>query len=213
MNDSRNAPTEFPLQLHVRDGMSRQRRYLPALEQGYFNVDEMSFEQLLTQLQDYARLVKLPGVEFSPDDIEQLLFARDEIVVMAQILSLNIDELERRFKARLQQEIGSEEWALTEADNPASVLGLACLLDRWLSLLKHPQSSAGENIYGLIESVILGLAKELYRLHGVMPERVKQSRYFSAQFMNLIMAGAQQDEWRSDQNTIAPVELNIRSLY
>ncbi len=213
MNDARNAPTEFPLQLHVRDGMSRQRRYLPALEQGYFNVDEMSFEQLLTQLQDYARLVKLPGVEFSPDDIEQLLFARDEIVVMAQILSLNIDELERRFKARLQQEIGSEEWALSEADNPASVLGLACLLDRWLGLLKHPQSSAGENIYGLIESVILGLAKELYRLHGVMPERVKQSRYFSAQFMNLIMAGEQQDEWRADQDTRAPVELNIRSLY
>ena len=213
MSDTRVAHRESTLQLHVRDGMSRQRRYLPALEQHYFNVDEMSFEQLLTQMQDYARLVKLPGVEFSPDDIEQLLFARDEIVVMAQILALNIDELEQRFKARLQQEPESEEWALSEAQNPASVLGLARLLDRWLSLLKHPQSNAGENLYGLIESVILGLAKELYRVHGFMPERVKQSHYFSAHFMSLITAGDELDELREDTNRSHHVELNIRSLY
>src|SRR5688572_2912706 len=173
-----NAPRELPPNLYVRDGMSRQRRHLPALEKNYFNVDEMSFDQLLTQMQDYARLVKLPGVVFGPEDIEQLLFARDEIVVMAQILALDVDALERRFKVRLQQEIESEEWALSEAQNPASVLGLACLLDRWLCLLKHPQSSAGEQLYGLLESVILGLAKELFRVHGFMPERVKQSDYF-----------------------------------
>ncbi|WP_323816526.1 baseplate J/gp47 family protein [Cellvibrio sp. NN19] len=213
MSDTRAAQTGASLQLHVRDGMSRQRRYLPALEQHYFNVDEMSFEQLLTQLQDYARLVKLPGVEFSSEDIEQILFARDEIVVMAQIIALDVDELEQRFKARLQQEIGSEEWALSEAQNPASVLGLALMLDRWLNLLKHPQSSAGENLYGLIESVVLGLAKELYRVHGVMPERVKQSDYFSAHFMSLITAAGQVDVAREDSNTNPHIELNIRSLY
>lgn len=213
MSDTPAELTGSPLQLHVRDGMSRQRRYLPALEQHYFNVDEMTFAQLLTQLQDYARLVKLPGVTFSPEDVEQLLFARDEIVVMAQILALNVDDLEQRFKARLQQEIGSEEWALSEAQNPASVLGLARLLDRWLCLLKHPQSNAGENLYGLLESVILGLAKELYRVHGVMPERVKQSQYFSAHFMSLITAGDQQDEMREQNFTDRHIDLNIRSLY
>ena len=213
MSDTHTAPTGLPLQLHVRDGMSRQRRYLPALEQNYFNVDEMTFAQLLTQLQDYARLVKVPGVTFSPEDIEQILFARDEIVVMAQILALNIDDLEQRFNARLQQEIGTEEWALTEAQNPASVLGLARTLDRWLCLIKHPQSSAGENLYGLIESVILGLAKELYRVHGVMPERVKQSQYFSSHFMHLITAGEQPSETRERDNANKHIELNIRSLY
>ncbi|MEN0037334.1 MAG: baseplate J/gp47 family protein [Cellvibrio sp.] len=202
-----------PLQLHVRDGMSRQRRYLSALAPGYFNVDEMSFEQLLTQMQDYARLVQLPGVEFSREDIEQILFARDEIVVIAQIMALNVDDLERRFKTRLQQEIESEEWALSEAQNPASVLGLARMLDRWLCLLKHPQSDAGENLYGLIESVILGLAKEMYRVHGVMPERVKQSNYFSAHFMSLITTGDELDEQRDEENQNPHVALNIRSLF
>lgn len=195
------------LQLHVRDGMSQRRRALPALEKNYFNVDEMSFEQLLTQMQEYARLVQLPGVEFSPGDLEQLLFARDEIVVIAQILALDIDSLETQFNLRLQQEIDNEEWALGEGENPASVVGLARLLDRWLNLLKHPQSSAGENLYGLIESVVLGLAKELYRVHGVMPERVKYSQQFSDQFMALITAGGQPNEFA------APVALNIRSLY
>lgn len=213
MSNARVAQTESIIQLHVRDGMSRQRRYLPALEPGYFNVDEMSFEQLLTQMQDYARLVKLPGVEFSPEDIEHILFARDEIVVIAQILALNVDDLERRFKTRLQQEIESEEWALSEAQNPASVLGLARVLDRWLCLLKHPQSNAGENLYGLIESVILGLAKELYRVHGVMPERVKQSNYFSTHFMDLITTGDELDEQREDTSIDHHVVLNVRSLF
>jgi hypothetical protein len=198
-------------QLHVRDGMSQQRRALPALEKNYFNVDEMSFEQLLTQMQDYARLVQLPGVEFLPGDIEQLLFARDEIVVIAQILALNIDSLETQFNLRLQQEIDNEEWALGETHNPASVVGLARLLDRWLNLLKHPQSSAGESLYGLIESVVLGLAKELYRVHGFMPDRVKQTQQFSEQFMTLITAGGQPDEIAAPIKT--PVALNIRSLY
>jgi hypothetical protein len=193
--------------------MSRQRRHLPALEKNYFNVDEMSFEQLLTQMQDYARLVKLPGVVFAPEDIEQLLFARDEIVVMAQIIALDVEALEQRFKARLQQEIETGEWALSEAQNPASVVGLACLLDRWLCLLKHPQSSAGEQLYGLLESVILGLAKELFRVHGFMPERVKQSNYFSAHFMALIATGDQLTTAVETVSSSAPVALNIRSLF
>ncbi|MDF3012806.1 MAG: hypothetical protein K0Q78_1010 [Cellvibrio sp.] len=208
-----NAPHELRPQLYVRDGMSRQRRHLPALEKNYFNVDEMSFEQLLTQMQDYARLVKLPGVVFAPEDIEQLLFARDEIVVMAQILALDVDALERRFKARLQQEIENQEWALNEAQNPASVLGLACLLDRWLCLLKYPQSSAGEQLYGLLESVILGLAKELFLVHGFMPERVKQTNYFSTHFMALIAEGSQLTTAGERVPASASVELNIRSLF
>lgn len=98
-------PATLATPLHVRDGMSQQRRFLPALQPGYFNVDEMSLEQLLTQMQDYARLVNMPGVEFPVNELDPVLFARDDIIVMAQILAVNTRELERNFKARMQQEL------------------------------------------------------------------------------------------------------------
>jgi hypothetical protein len=188
MSEANQASARPALQLHVRDGMSQQRRYLPALTQGYFNVDEMSREQLLTQMQDYARLVKMPGVEFAEDDIDPILFARDEIIVMAQILAVDINDLEGRFKARMQQEIEDPLWAISEVNNPASVAGIMCLLDRWLNLLKHPQSNAGEAVYGLLESVIRGYARELIRVRGAMPASIQQSKFYSDDFLHLVSA-------------------------
>lgn len=196
-------------QLHVRDGMSQQRRFLPALQPGYFNVDEMDLEQLLTQMQDYARLVDMPGVEFPVNEIDPVIFARDEIIVMAQILAVNTRELERRFKARMQQELDDLEWVVTESRNPASVSGLACLIDRWWNLLRHSQSLAGEAMHGLLESVIRGLAREFIRVYGAMPERIKQSRNLSEPFVKLMSAEAgQQSEPVQGLN-----EIVLRSIY
>lgn len=188
MSEATLASTSPVRQLHVRDGMSQQRRYLPALASGYFNVDEMTREQLLTQMQDYARLVNMAGVDFSAEDIDPVLFARDEIMVMAQILSIDINELERRFKARMLQEVDDLQWTISEADNPASVAGIMRLLDRWLHLLKHPQSSAGEAVYGLLESVVRGYARELIRVRGAMPVAIQQSNYYTDDFLRLVSA-------------------------
>lgn len=196
-------------QLHVRDGMSQQRRFLPALQPGYFNVDEMSLEQLLTQMQDYARLVNMPGVEFPINEIDPTLFARDEIIVMAQILAVNPRELEHRFKARLLQEPDELEWVVTESGNPASVSGLTCLIDRWWNLLRHSQSPAGEAMHGLLESVIRGLAREFIRLYGAMPERIKQSRNLSEPFVQLM--SEEVGQWTEPAKGLN--EVALRSIY
>ncbi|WP_039918547.1 baseplate J/gp47 family protein [Cellvibrio mixtus] len=196
-------------QLHVRDGMSQRRRFLPALQPGYFNVDEMGLEQLLTQMQDYARLVDMPGVAFAETEIDPVIFARDEIIVMAQILAVNTHELENRFKARMLQELDELEWVVTESKNPASVSGLACLIDRWWNLLRHSQSPAGEAMYGLLESVIRGLAREFVRVYGAMPERIKQSRNLSEPFVKLMSTEAGQ--WSQPAQGLN--EIVLRSIY
>lgn len=203
--------TKPALQLNVRDGMSQQRRYLPALTQGYFDVDEMSLEQLLTQMQEYARLVRMPGVEFPTDENEnnKVIFARDEIIIMSQILAINTHELERQFKARMQRELDELEWVVTESDNLASVSGLACLIDRWWNLLRYSQSAAGEAMYGLIESIIRGLAREFVRVYGATPERIKQSKNLSEPFKRLMSTEASQ--WIEPKNELDKDIL--RSIY
>ncbi|ACE83844.1 baseplate J/gp47 family protein [Cellvibrio japonicus] len=148
-------PEPATASLHVRDGMSQQRRFLPALAPGYFNVDEQRFEELLTQLHGYGQLVLLPGVA-----LEEPLFANDEILVMAQILACNPTQLEQQFHQRLQQSLGDNDWVFNERRNPASIAGLVALIDHWHSQLRYPQSEAGEQLHGLIDSLCEGLARD-----------------------------------------------------
>ena len=178
--------TSSSIQLHVRDGMSQDRRYLAALEEGYFNVDEMRFEQLLTQTQDYARLMKFFSVDHHHSKHDIPLFAQNELVVMAQILSVDLQDLELRFTQRLSRELGNHQWVIDETRNPASPLGLVRLLDTWLNLLKHPQSSAGEQLYSLVESVIVGLARELENLWLTFAGHLHSRQWVSGYFVQLI---------------------------
>jgi hypothetical protein len=172
-------------QVHVSDGLSQAVRKLPALQKNYFNVDERRFEQLLAQVQDYARLVKMPGMDHKNITAANQLFADDEAVVMAYILAQDINQLDRQFELRMQQELANSDWALQDWKG-ASPLGLASLLDTWLLLLRYPQTSAGEQLYSMIESVIIGFGKEFYplllklpRLQAIAPE------LFSPQFLEL----------------------------
>lgn len=173
------------LQIHVRDGLSQPARQLAALEKNYFNVDEMRFEQLLTQTQDYAKLIKFQSLHKTRNKTNHRLFSDDEIMVMAHIMSINLTQLEANFERRLSQEAGSSDWALQDQQT-TSPIGLARLLDSWLISLRHPQSNAGENLYNLIESIIIGLSKELYTLNENMPSRDELANLFSRHFLELI---------------------------
>lgn len=174
------------LQVHVSDGLSQAVRHLPALQKDYFNVDERRFEHLLAQVQDYARLVKMPGMDHKNVSAANQLFADDEAVVMAYILAQDINRLDCQFELRIQQELANSDWALRDWEG-ASPLGLARLLDAWLLLLSYPQTNAGEQLYSMIESVIIGFGKEFYPLLEKLPAlQAIVSDLFSPQFLALI---------------------------
>lgn len=173
------------LQVHVSDGLSQAVRHLPALQKDYFNVDERRFEHLLAQVQDYARLVKMPGMDHKNIGAANQLFADDEAVVMAYILAQDINQLDRQFEQRMQQELAGSDWPLRDWEG-ASPLGLARLLDTWLLLLSYPQTSAGEQLYSMIESVVIGFGKEFYPLLEKLPGlRALAPELFSPQFLDL----------------------------
>lgn len=205
--------------MHVRDGMSQERRHLAALEEGYFNVDEMRFEQLLTQTQDYARLMKFHSTDPRNPKTDSPLFAQDELVVMAQILSVDLQDLEARFTQRLRRELGNHQWVIDETRNPASPLGLIRLLDNWLNLLKYPQSSAGENLYSLLESIIGGLARELENLWLAFGDHLHARQWISPLFAQLIrserpaLGQSGSHTARHDHATSDNIPLDLRAPY
>lgn len=162
MNAPCNKNTSELLRVHVRDGMSQARRKLPALDKGYFDIDEQRFEQLLEQMQDYSQLIKFQGVELG-DELSPLLFSKNELMVMVKILAINVDKVERDLQEQLYASRNSDSNAydLAIATGVMTPRKLISMFDYWLSLLYQSQSEAGEQLYRLIESVVIGLSKEL----------------------------------------------------
>lgn len=161
MNTSCDKNTSELLRVHVRDGMSQARRKLPALDKGYFDIDELRFEQLLEQMQDYSQLIKFQGIE-PGDDLSPLLFSKNELMVMVKILAINVDKVERDLQEQLyasgNAHSNKDDDVPVDTMTPRKLIGM---FDNWLELLNQPQSEAGEQLYRLIESVVIGLSKEL----------------------------------------------------
>jgi hypothetical protein len=180
--------------MHVSDGMSQQQRLLPALEAGYFDVEELSFEQLLSMARDYARAMTYYQLDNRANGVWDMIFSANEVVVMATILSTNLSKLEEGFEQSLL-ECGSDFSPLFQdlrarpsrlgQRETASPVALAQLLDHWLSLLTSAQSNAGEELRSLIESVIMGLRQELQILVAVS-QRADLAEWFSPMFSSTV---------------------------
>lgn len=176
--------------VHVSDGMSQQQRFLPALKAGYFNVEELSFEQLLSMARDYARVMTYYQLDNRANGVWDFIFSVDEVVIMATILSTNLRKLEDGFEQNLLdcgsnfsplfRDLRNARTRLGQHET-ASPVALAQLLDHWLLLLTSAQSNAGDELRNLIESVIRGLRQELQIL-GAMTQPADLSELFSPLF-------------------------------
>jgi hypothetical protein len=156
-------------ELIIHDGMSQQQRVLPALEPGYFNVDEMSFSTLLAMAVDYAGRVNFYNLHNRPDGVWTPYFSADETVVIANILATDLNQFVAAFEFGLSEAGGNPARFLQEADLPQDLVNtkkvsaytLAKMLDVWFALLGNVESSVGVELRRLIESVLEGLRGEL----------------------------------------------------
>ena len=80
--------------LNITDGTDQAGRRLAALEPGYFNVDELSFEDLLAMGAEFAAVTKYYGLNNEVNGDWGELFHSDEAVIMAMILSVDIKKIE-----------------------------------------------------------------------------------------------------------------------
>lgn len=202
------------LQFHVRDGLSQEHRHLPALEKNYFNVDEMGFEQLLRQMQEYAYLVNIFDAPATPIDAGFVLFDDDEVMVMAHILAIDCAKLEKKFEHLLRQEYPF--WENNQTQNLATPPGILSLLDSWLKLLGysalHPQTNSGLELANLLENILIALGKKLAAMNfDIRRDIADFSTRFSAEFQRMLAA-------EDSQNPEPPplpnqTEINLRAIY
>ena len=82
-------------------GTSQLGRSLPALQDGYFNVDEMKFEDLLALAADYAKVLTFYDLDNQRDGDWEPFFSSDDAIINAQILTTDLGKVEADFSSWL----------------------------------------------------------------------------------------------------------------
>lgn len=153
--------------LTIRDGTSQDDRLLPALREGYINVDEMRFEDLLSQALEYAGLLKYYDSANRPDGSWKGFFEADEACILASILATNTHEIEKGFTPFIRELEATLARLRSDGAGMEAIpaFRLALKIDSWFVSLGKLSSVAAvrarENIRELIEKT---LRTELQRL-------------------------------------------------
>jgi len=140
----------------ITDGTSQQDRQPAALEPGYFNVDELSFENLLSMGAEFAAGLNYYNLSNKIDGDWGDLFKADEAVAMAAILSTDLDRIESDFL----------RVSVTSADDlPRFLLELATKINLWFFRLSTCRHKTGEILAHKIATIVSeNLAPELHNL-------------------------------------------------
>lgn len=149
----------------VSDGISQQQRAQPALQDGYFNVDETKLTDLLAMMGRYAAGVRFRDERNRDDGTWEAYFSADETMIIADILSIDLDGYAAAFE-QMWHDTGGDANRLTRdvSLHEMPAWKLAALIDRWFTALRPSQTPAGRDLYGLLSSMANRLQGEFERL-------------------------------------------------
>ncbi|PSJ18963.1 hypothetical protein [Nitrosomonas supralitoralis] len=174
--------------LHISDGKSQTKRLLQPLENDYFNLADMRFHTLLTMVIDYAQMMKFYNLRNEEEGTCEKFFSLDETVVIAAILAIDLSKLMaggvvyKSYATDPSSRLFEALYAATSKEigqHMVSACTVISLLDRWLQLLAHSKNEIGTELRKVLESVIIGLRKDLntlwkYFSEHLAPETLKE---------------------------------------
>ncbi|MBI3525619.1 MAG: hypothetical protein HY066_14055 [Betaproteobacteria bacterium] len=183
--------------LIIRDGASQEDRLLPAMTEGYVNVDEMRFEDLLSMASAYAGLLKYPDSANQPAGDWKAFFQADEASILASLLAANLALIEADF-SRFIREPENRLASLPEGDAGLDALPafkLARKIDSWFVQFGGLSSVAAFRAHEKIADVIANtLRGELNRLRIFL--RQYHAEKFEPDFLQL------SNIWHSDTDPV-----------
>lgn len=182
----------------VGDGRDQAHRRPPALCGDYFQLNEMSFEQLIALAAEYARLVRFHQLDLSVDGDWHQYFSADEAILMAKVLAVDSERMLNRFELRLRRETDYAAWAgrdllrppysgrLDDIDSP---MLLARSLDGVMTAMRSFQGHTGHEMRRLLEGILIGLEREMMALSGASPLPAASGAAGAPRFTDLVLSG------------------------
>ncbi len=137
-------------------GIDQLDRMLPALADGYFNVDEMTFEDLLAASVEFAAELKYIGPNLNVSGDWRSFLAANEIAIMAIIINRDTDQLHKRAEACRAEGVAAQASLLYE---------LLQDWNNWLTDLKRSKSVPARDLCAKLENIVRStLRKELRKV-------------------------------------------------
>ena len=180
----------------VSDGRDQSHRQTPALSGDYFQLNEMSFEQLIAVATEYARLVRFYQLDLRPDGHWHEYFSADETILMASVLAIDTNKMLTQFEARLLDQPVYLHWFQPDIQQPLngvyrdrinSPLLVARILNVWMNAVSNFHGTAGQEVRQLLEGILRGLTWEMQTLVASAPPSFMgiSDQVFSPNFMHL----------------------------
>ncbi len=164
--------------LIIRDGTSQEDRLRTELQEGYIDVDEMSFESLLSMSAEYGRIIHFYNLDNEKDGKWSSLFTTDETVIYTMILCADIERLEKQFLKLFAYTL--ENGSIYDLALYNYVL--AEKIDFWLKKLGALHSPTSKTVHHEIEKIISKkLLPELHSL-GDITSRYKKADSKTVEF-------------------------------
>lgn len=146
-------------QLPITDGTAQSDRFPAALREGYFNVDEMRYEELLAMSAEFASTLRFYNLQNEPDGDWAELFANDEAVIMAQILATDLKQEEAAFLHLLEKDDAEQARVF--------ILQWASRVNEWYKRLNVSGQRSGTALsWKLAELIKVRLAVDLRNIVG-----------------------------------------------
>lgn len=205
--------------LIVSDGRDQFHRRPAALCGDYFQLNEMSFEQLLALATEYARLMRFYQLDLSTEGDWNQYFSADETILMASVLAVDTGGMLARFEQRLQREPVYASWFEHDAARPLdggyrdvidSPLLAARALDSWITAIVSLHGVVGQEVRRLLEGLLRGLETEMTTLAESMPAAFVRNAgsLFSRHFIDLTRWG----EAEAKDVSVSEVRHNFHTL-
>lgn len=151
----------------IRDGTSQEERLLPALKEGYINVDEMRFEDLMSFAAGYSRLLKFYGLDNLQDGDWSVFFETDEACVLAALLATSLRQVEADFLrfARQQETMFDNLRSGVAGIEAVPAFELARKVNAWFEKLAALSSTSATHAHEKISEVIAKVLR--HELHAL----------------------------------------------
>lgn len=146
-------------------GAEQEQRLLPALVEGYFSVDEMSFEDLLTVSVEFASSLTYYNTNLQPSGDWKTFLASNEIVIMATVINKDIDSLRKDLRSQKGQDI----------DGLVNLISSVVFeLNVWLVDLSRSDSFPAKDLASQLKGMIRSTLREELHNIGVTTQHLRE---------------------------------------
>ncbi len=150
------------VEYHIKDGTSQKDRLFASLDEGYFNVDEMRFEDYLSMAADYAEVIEYYDLENKRDGDWQELFTSDEAVMISVIATFNVERVEARFLNLFEMDSANTSFYINLVYD---IYLLAKRINLWFRKIDAVDNTVSNALSHKIQEIIKkNLVKELHSL-------------------------------------------------